>query len=244
MDSESRFENEAERTRAFQAYFGLCSWLDHNVGQILGALDSLGLTDRTTVVYTSDHGDNVGARGLWGKSNLYQESVQIPLIMAGPDIPAGICRTPVSLLDLSQTIAGHFGTSIKTSPGIRSLRGFMGEERCQERAAFSEYHAVGAVSGAYMVRRGRWKYHHYVGFEPELFDLISDPEETVSLASEPGCRDILSQMDKVLRSIVDPEAANEQAFADQAELIARMGGNEAAARLGAPGATPPPARRA
>ncbi len=75
MDSDAAFVDDAERRRAMAAYFGLTSWMDHNVGRILAALEASGFAEDTTVVYTSDHGDNVGARGLWGKSNLYQESV-------------------------------------------------------------------------------------------------------------------------------------------------------------------------
>jgi choline-sulfatase len=65
-DSEAAFRDPDERLRAVAASLGLCSWLDHNVGQILAALDEAGLADTTTVAYTSDHGDNLGARGLWG----------------------------------------------------------------------------------------------------------------------------------------------------------------------------------
>ena len=96
-DTEAKFRNSEERLRAIAAYYGLCSWLDHNVGRVLEGLNAAGYGDETKVVYTSDHGDNVGARGLWGKSNLYQESVAVPLIMAGPDVPKGACETPVSL---------------------------------------------------------------------------------------------------------------------------------------------------
>ena len=163
-DTEAKFTDEEERLRAIAAYYGLCSWLDHNVGEIIGALQECGLLDNTTVVYTSDHGDNVGARGLWGKSNLYMESVAVPMIMAGPDVPVGICRTPVSLLDLSSTIAAHFGTVLDGADGIRPLDAVARQEDHAERVIFSEYHAAGAVSGAFMLKKGRWKYHYYVGF--------------------------------------------------------------------------------
>ena len=79
----------AERRMAVAAYFGLCTYLDSLVGEVLDALAAAGLADRTCVVYTSDHGDNVGARGLWGKSNMYEESVGVPLIAAGPGIARG-----------------------------------------------------------------------------------------------------------------------------------------------------------
>ena len=239
MNSEAKFKDPAERLAAMSAYYGLCSWLDHNVGQILKALDSAGLSDTTTVVYTSDHGDNIGARGLWGKSNMYQESASIPMIMTGPEVPQGTCDTPVSLLDLSATIARHFGTDIAAAEGVRDLPSLL-QAPHPERVIFSEYHAAGAVSGAFMLRKGRWKLIHYVGFPDELFDLAADPEELTNRATDPTCKDVLSDLHQELRRICDPVATDALAFQDQAAMIDRYGGREAALKLGAPGATPPP----
>lgn len=240
MDSEAKFTDPQERLAAMAAYYGLCTWLDHNVGQILDSLDAAGLTDTTTVVYTSDHGDNVGARGLWGKSNMYEESAAVPMIMAGPGIPNGVCDTPVSLLDISATIARHFGTDINAAAGVADLPSIIASPTDTDRVIFSEYHAAGAVSGAFMIRKGRWKLIHYVGFPDELFDLESDPEELVDRAMDPGCAAILAELHAELNQICDPAHVDAMAFADQAALIDRHGGAEAAFKLGAPGATPPP----
>ena len=240
MDTEKRFRDQAERLAARSAYFGLCSFLDHNVGRILDALDGAGLADSTTVVYTSDHGDNVGARGLWGKSNMYEESVAVPLIMAGPGVSPGACSTPVSLVDLSATIVDHFGLAHDSGKPGRSLYEIAAAECDRKRTVFSEYHAAGSVSGAFMVRDGRWKLIHYVGFEPEFFDLIEDPEETVNLAGRAEQSKIQSTMLERLRSICDPEAVDRQAHMDQAALVSRHGGRDAALQLGAKGATPVP----
>ena len=239
-DSEAKFTDANERRAAMAAYYGLCSWLDHNVGQILTILKESGQSDDTTIIYTSDHGDNVGARGLWGKSNLYEESAAIPLIMAGPGIKPTRVTTPVSLLDVSTTIADHFGASIDAAAGVRSL-GDIAANPNPDRVVFSEYHAAGAVSGAFMVRKGRWKLIHYIGFDDELFDLCDDPEETANLAKRPEYKAVLADMHVELRRICDPAATDRQAFKDQDALIERHGGFKAAMKLGAPGATPPPA---
>lgn len=241
MDSEAQFSDDDERRRAIATYFGLCSWLDHNIGQILDALDDAGLTESTTVVYTSDHGDNLGERGLWGKSTLYQESTAIPMIMAGPHIDTGICETPVSLVDLSKTIAQHFNADFNATKGAQSLSDILANPDNLERPVFSEYHAAGAVSGAYMLRVGRWKLHYYVGFDPELFDLDEDPEEVHNLTYDPEYADRLKAMKTRLRHFIDPEETDKLAFADQENLITLRGGREHALTLGAPGATPPPA---
>ena len=219
------------------AYYGLCTWLDHNVGQILGALEAAGLQNDTTVIYSSDHGDNVGARGLWGKSNMYEESAAVPLIMAGPGVPQGVCDTPVDLLDVSATIADHFGAEVTgTGTPLPDLL----HNPDPERAILSQYHAAGAVSGAFMLRKGRYKLIHYVGFEDEVFELQSDPEEMVNLAGNPQYFAIRTALRAEMETMCDTAAANAQAFADQTALIERHGGREAALQLGAPGAPPPP----
>ena len=91
-----------------------------------------------------------------------------------------------------------------------------------------------------MLKKGRWKLNHYVGYPPELFDLNADPEELVDLAGDPAYAETLRAMDAALRAIVDVEAADAQAFADQAAMIEGYGGRDKATKLGAPAATPPP----
>jgi choline-sulfatase len=104
------FETPDMVKRAQAGYFGLCSFLDENIGKVLGALENSGLKENTRVIYTSDHGDNLGARGLWGKSTMYEESVAVPLIVAGPDISSGArATTAVSLLDLYPFIMASVG---------------------------------------------------------------------------------------------------------------------------------------
>ena len=213
---------------------------DHNIGEILDQLEALGLSDDTTVIYTSDHGDNVGARGLWGKSNMYQESTHVPMIAAGPNYGVGTCETPVSLIDLSAEIAAHFGAPLEVSDGVKPLSQIVSDTPEPEREVFSEYHAAGAVSAAFMLRKGRWKYHYYVGFAPELFDLETDPEELTDLAGNPDYAKEQAMMEAALRKRIDPEAVDREAFADQDALIASFGGIEAAMAMGASGATPPP----
>ena len=239
-DSEAKFRDAEERLAAMSAYYGLCTSLDHNIGRIIGALGTAGLADDTTVIYSSDHGDNLGARGLWGKSNMYQESAAVPLIVARPGQEASVCATPVSLLDISATIPDHFGLAFENDGPGNSLYQIADQSTDNARSVFSEYHAAGAVTGAFMLRRGQWKLIHYVGFEPELFDLSDDPEELVNLAQERKYKAVLEDMTQALHEICDPEAVDAQAHQDQADLIAGYGGRNAALNLGANAATPPP----
>ena len=164
----------------------------------------------------------------------------MPLIVAGPDLPRGVtCGTPVNLIDFAPTFLAAFKLSDPSLPG-RSLFDIAREPSDPERVAFSEYHAVGAPSAAFMLRKGRWKYHEYVGFNAELFDLESDPEEAINRSDDPFCASIASNLRAEMQRIVDPEAADRQAKADQRLLVERFGGRDAAYRIGTEGATPAP----
>jgi len=162
------------------------------------------------------------------------------LIVARPGQVASVCATPVSLLDISATIPDHFGLAFENEGPGKSLYQIADEPTDNARSVFSEYHAAGAVTGAFMLRRGQWKLIHYVGFEPELFDLSDDPEELANLAQDPEYKAVLEDMTQALHAICDPEAVDAQAHQDQAEMIMGYGGRDAALKLGANAATPPP----
>ncbi len=235
--------SEEGRRRCTAAYYGLVSFLDHNVGLILGALDEAGLADDTLVIYTSDHGDMVGSRGLWGKSVMYEESAGIPLLVAGPGVPAGhVCDTPVSLIDGYRTIVETAGLAMPDDGPDRSgnLVALANADDDDMRVAFSEYHAMGAPTAAFLVRRGRYKLHYYVDYPPELFDLEADPDETTNLAEDPAHQNTRISLTQALRDICDPEAVDSAAKAAQAALVEHYGGVEIAEKLGTPGETPVP----
>lgn len=240
-DHDATFDSDERRRLAIACYFGLVSFLDDQVGKVLDVLERTGLSQNTRVVYSSDHGDNLGTRGLWNKDVLYREATGIPMIVAGPDVPRGVCRTNVGLTDLYPTFLDAVGVPplpAETELPGRSLLDIAREPDDAARIGFSEYHAVGAPSAGFMLTRGRFKYHHYVGFPPELFDLEADPEEARDLAADTAYADVIAGFDAALRSMLDPEAVDRQAKDDQNALVARFGGRDAALRLGYPGETP------
>lgn len=227
--------------RALAGYFGLVSFMDDNVGSVLLALEEAGLSGDTRVVYTSDHGDNAGARGLWGKSTMYEESAGVPLILAGPDIAAGAqCATPASHVDLFPFFLECVGAPAPRGSyhGVSPLALAAGAEA--GRAVLSEYHALGSTGGITMLRKGRWKLVHCVRYRPQLFDLQSDPEELVDRAGDPGCGGVLAGLEAELRRFCDPEEVDARAKRRQAELLARHGGREAALARGDLNYTPAP----
>ncbi len=240
---EDHFRDEEHVRIAVAAYYGMVSFLDDNVGRVLRALDETGLSGDTLVVYTSDHGDNLGTRTFWGKSNMYEESVGVPLIVKGPGVPAGRrVATPVSLVDAYPTIVDAVGEALTAEerelPG-RSLLGLLDGDDA-DRTVFSEYHAVGSLTGIFMVRFGRYKYVHYEGYRPQLFDLEADPMETRDLALEHGHEVVVAEGERRLREVCDPARVSRQAFDDQERRILELGGREAVLKRGSYPYTPAP----
>lgn len=237
------FTDKEKVRRALTAYYGLVTFVDHNIGRLLDALDANSLTQSTRVIYTSDHGDNLGTRGLWGKSNMYEESVAVPLIMAGPDVPQGVvCREPVSLVDCFPTIIQSAGLAPhpddSDQPGASLLDVVAGH--VSHRTILSEYHAAGAATGAFMIRKGDFKYVYYVGMPPQLFDLGADPHEARDLAGDPGYAGLLAACKAELFDVVDPESVDARARRDQAARIKEVGGKEAILAKGSFGYSPVP----
>jgi choline-sulfatase len=211
-------------------YYGLCSFLDHNVGQVLAALESSGQADNTQIIYTSDHGDLIGNHGIWGKCYMYEDSVGIPLTFSGPGIDSATNSTPVSLTDIAATIELAVNGSDEAAEHCwqsRALQGFIALPEVN-RPILSEYHDGGSPSGIFMLRQGCWKYVYFAEGHPALlFDIENDPRELANLAEEPDYAQTVMELRAQLLEILDPEEVNRQAFSDQAAMIESLGGIEA-----------------
>ncbi len=228
--------DEVAARKVQAAYLAACSHLDRQIGRVLDTLAVLGLADDTRIVYTSDHGESLGARGLYGKFTHFEEVAAVPMILAGPDVPVGkVVSTPVSLVDLFPTILEAVGA--RPTEEDRDLPGasLWGIARApdRDRTVFSEYHAVGSRHAAYMLRDARYKYLHYLNDPPQLFDLSADPQELTDLAGLPEHRGRLEDFEARLRSLLDPEAIDALAKADQRARVEAFGGEAAVRRRGA-----------
>lgn len=246
MNYDAYFDDEKVR-RAVNGYLGLCSFVDDNIGGLLRALEDSGLAESCRVIYTSDHGEALGKRGLWGKSTMFDEAAGVPLIMAGPDVPAGRrVKTPVSLVDCHPTIVEAVGAT--PHPDDADLPGRSLFEICTAadapRSVFSEYHAAASPTGTFMIRGPRYKLVHFVGMAPELYDMEDDPDETRNLADDPAHAVVLADLTAQLARICDPVEVDRRAKADQQAKIDAHGGRDEILKRGdfgyspAPGQTP------
>jgi len=236
--------DEATVRKAVAAYYGLVTFLDEQIGRVLAALAESGVGPSTRVIYTSDHGEMLGEHGLWWKSTMFESSVTVPLVVSGPDMPAGrAVLTNAMLVDLYPTLLEMTGAAPSAEdaelPG-RSLVA-LAREPDADRHAFSEYHAIFSRRGMFMLRSGRWKYVHHVEGPPELFDLAAGPDELRDLALDPGHDSVRRACEAELARFVDPQAADARARAHQRRRLDAGGGMEHV-RVGGPKIiyTPPP----
>lgn len=231
--------------RTIATYLAMCTYLDRQIGAVLAALSEQGLEASTRVIYTSDHGEMLGDHGMWGKNLMYEGAAAVPFLMAGPDIARGcVVPQPVSLVDLFPTIVEAVGAQLREEdanlPGMSLWPAGQGD-RLPDRTIFSEYHASGCREAMYMLRDGTDKYVHHVGDPPQLFDLSADPNETRDLAKDPKSGLLLERFERHLRTVVDPEAMDRTAKADQARRIEAGGGLRVISQRGPiAGGTPAP----
>jgi choline-sulfatase len=172
-----------QRREAIQAYWASITFMDAQVGHVLDALDRLGLSDSTIVVFTSDHGYHLGDHGLWQKMSVFERSARVPLIIAAPGARArGVAvRGLAELVDLYPTLADLTGLKPKGPVDGASLAPML-----QDPAATVKDAAFTQVRNGYSVRTDRWRYVEWAGGEQgaQLYDMDNDPAETTNLAKD------------------------------------------------------------
>lgn len=223
--------SDDEERRARTAYYALVFSMDRMIGRILDRLDALGLRDDTLVVYTSDHGEQIGEHGLWWKHTFYEDSVRVPLIMAWPgSLPEGQRRDQVvNLIDVTATMLEATGApKLPNADGVSFWDVAQNSTAPWQNLTFSEYcqgsrfdWGIPGTTQNRMVRYDRYKLNYYHRKPPQLFDLHDDPDELHDLADDPRYAGIRSQLTREVLRGWDPdgiESRIEQTIADKALL--------------------------
>jgi len=211
---------EADVRSARAAYLALVKELDESIGRLLDEID----LNNTLVVYTSDHGEMLGEHGLWFKNVLLEDSVRVPLIMAGAGLPqAKRIDTPVTHADLAATLIDFAGAARPARMRGRSLLPLMrGSPGDHPGYAYSESHSEGNCTGSFMIRKGEWKYVYFSWHDNLLFNLKQDPGELENLSGKPGVAAIEAELHGILTSLVRPDEVTEKAFEEQERLLMTM----------------------
>ena len=169
---------------ARRAYFGACSYIDDNIGKLLKTLEECGLAEDTLIVFSGDHGDMLGERGLWYKMHWFEMSARVPLLVHAPQrFIAHRVSQSVSTLDLLPTLVELAGGQVEQGlelEGHSLLPHLQGKGGHDE--VLGEYMAEGTLSPLMMIRRGPWKFVYSEQDPLLLFNLDSDPQELHNLA--------------------------------------------------------------
>ncbi|KAI1191902.1 choline-sulfatase [Nemania serpens] len=175
---------EEQIKRARRAYYGAVSYVDDCIGRILATLKQCRLDQNTIIIFSGDHGDMLGERGLWYKMSYFESSVRVPLLISDPRrfAPRRV-KENVSTLDILPTLCDL--VDVQLFPGLpmdgTSLLPHL-EGRPGHDTVISEYTGEGTISPLMMIRRGPWKYITCPTDPPQLFNLENDPLELVNLA--------------------------------------------------------------
>jgi choline-sulfatase len=208
---------EEQVVNARHAYYAAISYVDERVGELLAALGDAGLADSTLVIFTADHGEMLGERGLWYKMSFFESSARVPLIVRAPGaIPARRVADPVSLLDLAPTLlelAGDHDTA--GLDGASLLPWLDGRAPARPRDIIGEYLAEGVTAPAVMVRRGRFKLVCCEGDPDQLYDLETDPHELSNLAGGPAHPDVHRSLRAAVAGRWDLDDLRRQVLASQ-----------------------------
>jgi len=194
--------------RGRELYYGLTDWADTQIGKVLAALRMHPeVAENTVIIYSSDHGENMGEHGMWWKNCMFEQSSRVPLVISWPERWRGGQRRQgaSSHMDLVQTVADIAGARTPGDWNGASMLHWMdhGSARWKDYAV-SEYYAHNTASGYVMVRSGDWKYVYHTIIdkdhpaERELYNLAADPGEFTNLAALPEHRQRIEAMHRLM----------------------------------------------
>lgn len=194
--------------QAIRAYLASITCADARLGRVLDALDQSPHADNTIIVFWSDHGWHLGEKQHWHKSTLWEEATRVPFIISAPGIRSGICRRPVSLLDLFPTMNELAGLeSIPAHDGV-SLVPLLRDPQCEwRRPAVIEFRRGNAA-----VRSDRYRYIRYADGGEELYDHHTDPHEWRNLAGSSHHAGIRKKLADWIPQKWAPSAPTKKAF--------------------------------
>lgn len=206
---------------ARHAYFGMCTYIDAKVGNILDTIEKLGLDSETVVVFTSDHGEMLGERGMWFKQSFYEWSVTVPLIMKVPGL-SGRSRVAenCSLVDLLPTFVEIAAQGGEISEPVSKLDGnslipLISGDCAWDNQVISEYTGEGVIAPCRMIRRDNFKLIITYGHPNLLYDLEQDPHELNNLIDKPEFEETANVLEAKLLKDWDPEAVYDSCIQSQ-----------------------------
>lgn len=199
------FQPTDEQIRsARHGYYGSVSYVDDLVGGVLQTLRETGLDSNTVVVFSTDHGDMLGERGLWYKRTFFEAASRVPLMISWPQrYESARVAQNVSLVDLLPTfldLAGGAVEPVEELAGASLVALLEGDGSGRNDVVYGENLSEGATAPILMVKRGSMKYV-WSGSDPaQLFDLAADPLELDNLAGESAHNATEAELDALVHT--------------------------------------------
>lgn len=182
-----------------QEYYAAVTYMDHQIGRILDALEKSGKADNTYIIFTADHGLSVGHHGLIGKQNMYDHSMRVPFFIDGPGIKKGSKNDAVIYLqDVMPTTLALAGVKKPEWVEFKSLLPLLnGETKSHYECIYGMY-----KNKQRMIVKGDYKLIIYpFAKKVRLFNMKKDPEEMNDLADNPEYSEILTGLNKDFKEL-------------------------------------------
>ncbi|SEL01090.1 choline-sulfatase [Roseovarius nanhaiticus] len=190
---------EEDIRRSRRAYFANISYLDDKIGEVMEALEGTRQDKDTVILFVSDHGDMLGARGLWFKMSFYDGSSRVPMMIAAPGMEPGRIETPVSNIDVCPTLCDLAGVSMEEVAPWTTGQSLvpLGQGGTREEPVAMEYAAEASYAPLVSLRQGKWKFNRCALDPDQLFDLEADPHELTNLAADPAHAETLQHFSQM-----------------------------------------------
>lgn len=217
-----QYQQTEERVHnARHAYYGMISYIDDKVGQLVRTLDATGQMEDTIILFVSDHGEMLGERGLWYKMSFFEWSARVPMLFYAPQrfSPRRVAQ-PVSLVDLLPTLVelvneGVAHEYVDKLDGA-SLQPWLEGGQVEDPApVLGEMLGEGAIAPLFMIRRDGFKYVFSQTDPEQLYDLDADPHELTNLAGQEMYDQVRSAFHKELMAHWNPAELHQEVIASQ-----------------------------
>jgi arylsulfatase A-like enzyme len=177
-------------------YYASTTYTDAMIGKVLDELDRLEMRDNTIIILFGDHGWQLGEHSLWCKHSLFQTSMQAPMIISAPGMPAGLqTKALVEFVDIYPTLCDLAGIPLPDHLQGKSVKPVMlDQEIAFKEAAFARYH------GGEVVKTDRFAYAEWKSGGRMLYDHQKDPDENINIVDNPEYRSVVEKLSGLLKA--------------------------------------------
>lgn len=208
---------DAQIKRARRAYYAMISDIDDKIGQLRSVLEETGLDENTVIIFTADHGDMMGERGMWYKNCFFENSVHIPLLFHAPGrLAPKRLRENTSLVDLLPTLVSMaHGDTLDEFRDILDGHDLLplmeGDCTHWDDVVYCEQNENRTLCTRLMVKKGPYKYvwNHFKEYTDALYDLDKDPLELHNVLHDPAYAEIAQELHALAAAKWDLEHIHE-----------------------------------